>query len=124
MKIYYRGSCASSKKALEWFRSHDIEIEVVKIREITHKDLIHVLSLSDNGVFDIVKRSSGPVSDENIKNREKINNMSFNEALVYLKKHPALLMTPIILEADRCLIGFNSEQIRQFFPIKYRKTLQ
>ncbi|WP_407281253.1 ArsC/Spx/MgsR family protein [Lactococcus formosensis] len=124
MKIFYRASCASSKKALAWFRSHDIEIEAIRIGEITHKDLIQILSLSENGVFDIVKRSNSVAADENNKHREKLNNMKFNEALVYLKGHPALLATPIILDPTKCLIGFNSEQIRQFIPIKHRKSLR
>ena len=122
MKIYYKRNCGSSKRALEWFRTYNIDIDMLNIRKITQDDLIQVLSLSDNGIFDIIKRSVN-VTSANNKIREKINNMSFNEAVIYLSRNPNILITPIIIEKNRCLIGFNSDKIRQFFPKEYRKYL-
>ncbi|WP_270318311.1 ArsC/Spx/MgsR family protein [Lactococcus petauri] len=46
---------------------------------------------------------------------------SLNEGINYLKVNPNLLRSPIIIEKDKVLIGYNPEQIRMFLPQAYRR---
>ncbi|MFQ6324169.1 ArsC/Spx/MgsR family protein [Lactococcus garvieae] len=47
--------------------------------------------------------------------------MILNEAINYIKVNPDFLRSPIIIEKDKVLIGYNPEQIRMFLPKEYRR---
>ncbi|WP_285009606.1 ArsC/Spx/MgsR family protein [Lactococcus formosensis] len=49
--------------------------------------------------------------------------MKLKSALYYLKMNTSLFKTPIILDENNYLIGYNSDEIRRFFPREYRKFL-
>jgi regulatory protein spx len=40
---------------------------------------------------------------------------------VYSQENPELLKTPLILEGNKLLVGYNKEQIRIFLPKIYRR---
>ncbi|WP_416274272.1 ArsC/Spx/MgsR family protein [Lactococcus formosensis] len=50
-----------------------------------------------------------------------IYNMTFDEYINYIIGNPELLKSPIIIDDSKLLIGFNSDNIRQFLPSFYRK---
>lgn len=124
IKIYYRGSCASSKNAIKWFEIRQMEFKIIKIRDISRVELIKVLSLTDKGIYGIVKNpDNSKITSLYIKKIRSINAMNFNEALSYLEENPAFLKTPIIIGDNKCMVGFNNESIREFIPRKYRRVL-
>ena len=111
--IYYRKTCSSSKRALKWFDDHNIEYKKYQIERITKQKLLLLLSLTDNGIGDIVK------SERHKKTREKLRNlygMNLNEAIEYLQEHPEILRTPIIISHNKVLIGYHNTEIRTFIP--------
>lgn len=115
IKIYYRSNCGSSRRALEWFQSYNIEVQKHKITDLNQKDLFTLLKLSDGGIEGIIKKSQ----NNNFKTNRKLISlmeMTFNDALYFLISHPGLLRTPIIFDDRKCIIGYNSEEIRTFFP--------
>lgn len=120
--IYYKGTCNSSKKAIQWFDNHYIEYKKYKICEITLEDLLDVLSMTDKGFTDIIKRqmSTDSVTRKKI---QILQDLSFEEGLSYIKKNSEMLRTPIIVSKNKFLIGYNSEEIRQFISTNYRKKL-
>lgn len=120
IKIYYRGGCGSSHRALDWFYKYGIEVDKCKLSEITKEDLLKVLSLSDTGMDSIVKRP-GKSKTEVQKTLHHISNMTFNDALDFLTVQREVLQTPIILDEKACLVGYNEEEIRKFLPKEYRR---
>ena len=42
--------------------------------------------------------------------------MTLNDALFYIQAHSEVLRTPIIISQKKILVGFNSDDIRQFIP--------
>jgi len=56
IKVYYRGSCGSSRRAFAWFEKYNITIQKQQISKITRSDLIKLLQHSDEGLKSIVKR--------------------------------------------------------------------
>ncbi|KXT58994.1 ArsC/Spx/MgsR family protein [Lactococcus sp. DD01] len=120
IKVYYRNSCNSSKQALAWFEKYNIDVEKLKINKITKTELIKTLSLSDKGLKEIVKRSN-KANSKAMKQITSLKEMSFNDGITTLLEHPSLLQTPIILEGDKFLVGYNADEIRQFLPPEYRR---
>ena len=122
IKIYYRTSCSSSQRAISWFKKHNLNIHQQQINQITRKDLFKILQLSDEGFIDIIKH---PAKSESAVNEamDYIESLSFNEAIGFLVTHTTILKTPIILDGQNHLIGYNVEEIRKFIPKEYRQQI-
>lgn len=120
LKIYLRRSCTSSRKAIKWFDKHNMDREIRKVERITQTDLLHVLSHTDEGIFALVKNPK-KLQGELMIQFNILEKLSFNQAIIFLQRHPKLLRTPIILNEKKILIGYNKEEIRQFFPKNYRE---
>ncbi|ETD04265.1 hypothetical protein N568_0108755 [Lactococcus garvieae TRF1] len=120
IKIYFRGGCHSSQRALAWFEKYNLEIQKRQVNRISRDDLLKLLQLSDEGLKDITKR---PVkSSAKIKRAlDYMETLSFNEALDYILAHPYILQTPIIIKDNNLLIGYSEDEIRRFLPREYRR---
>lgn len=120
IKIYYRGSCGSSRRAISWFEKYNIEVQKHQISKMTRNDLVKLLKHSDEGLIDILKRP-GKSSTEVKDALRYMELLSFNEALDFLLSHPYVLQTPIIMDERDHLIGYNVDEIRKFLPKEYRR---
>lgn len=122
IKIYYRTSCGSSQRAISWFKKHKLNIQQQQISQITRNDLFKILQLSDEGFTDIIKH---PGKSDSVVNEalDYIESLSFNEAIGFLVTHTTILKTPIILDGENHLIGYNVEEIRKFIPKEYRQQI-
>ncbi|MFK4935431.1 ArsC/Spx/MgsR family protein [Lactococcus garvieae] len=115
INIYYRKNTSSSKKALDWFQAHSIFVDKHKMDQIPWDELIRLLSLTENGMSDILKRTS-KVNRQTKKKIDYLMELSFNEAIYYMKSHTEILQDPIIIENQKYLVGYNKDEIRQFIP--------
>ncbi|QQC73877.1 ArsR family transcriptional regulator [Lactococcus garvieae] len=120
IKVYYRGSCGSSRRAFSWFEKYNLNVQKQQISKITRNDLVKLLQLSDEGLKDIVKRP-GKSSSEVRDALKYMELLSFNEALDFLISHPYVLQTSIIMDKHNHLIGYNEDEIRKFLPKEYRR---
>ncbi|MEY8538198.1 ArsC/Spx/MgsR family protein [Lactococcus muris] len=120
IKIYYRGSCGSSRRAFSWFEKYDIHVEKKRVSRLDKKELIQLLSFSNEGLKEILKSSdrSGKAVQKSL---DHIMGLSFNESLDFLIAHPDIFQTPIIMGDNKLLIGYNEDEIRQFLPKEYRR---
>lgn len=122
IKIYLsRASSSSCRKAKAWFTSHQIpfeEININKASEIPKQDFLHILSLTDAGLDDIIAKKSDIYKELNID----FENITLSEILSLINEHRALIKRPIIVDDTHLQIGFNDDGIRQFIPRNYRCT--
>lgn len=116
IKMYTNMSSASCRKAINWFSEERIPFVEIKLNKsgITKEQLKHILSLTDNGLDDLLKRTV---------NRERLDDLSLNEALDRIVENPEMLKVPIIISGRKMLIGYQEEHIRAFIPKSYRKLL-
>lgn len=117
---YYGASSKTSRQALAWFKNLEIEVTRKRIDHITRRDLVHILSLSENGFSDLLKRRTGSrihISEV----LKQINQSSFEEAVDYLLENMDVIKVPIIFDEKKLLIGYNMESIRMFVPREQRK---
>ncbi|MDT2528068.1 ArsC/Spx/MgsR family protein [Lactococcus petauri] len=120
IKVYFRGGCGSSRRAFSWFEKYNINVQKYQISKMTRNNLIKLLQLSDEGLKDIIKRP-GKSRSEVRDAITYIELLSFNEALDFILSHPYVFQTPIILEGNNHLIGYNEDEIRKFLPKEYRR---
>lgn len=111
--VYYRKTCSSSKRVLEWMNEHHIDYQIHRVEQISREELLYSLSLSENGLDDLVKLQGSAAT---LKKIRKLYSVKLNEALDYLKQHPEVLRTPIILTKNKLLVGYHEAEIRQFIP--------
>ncbi|MFK4935458.1 ArsC/Spx/MgsR family protein [Lactococcus garvieae] len=115
INIYCRNNTYSSNKALTWFTKHNISVSKYPMNKISWEELIHLLSLTDNGIVEIIK-SIHKVSPETKIKIDYLMDLNFNEGLYYMKAHSEILQDPIIMENNKYLVGYHKEEIRQFIP--------
>ena len=111
--VYYKKANYSSNKALEWLDKHAIEYRLCQIEHITKENIISVLSLTQNGINDIVKDHGDTGTRRKIFN---LYNMTMNGALDFLFSHPEILKVPLIVSENKLMAGYNNEEIRKFIP--------
>jgi len=117
IKIYYQSEFDdSTKKILEFFERKKIEVQKIQNQSMTEEELIHILSLSDEGFKSITKR----VHDERIKKILNAEDASTKYMIHFLLSNKQLIKSPIIVDEHRLLIGYNLDEMRQFIPKKQR----
>ncbi|NHI78110.1 ArsC/Spx/MgsR family protein [Lactococcus petauri] len=122
IRIYMRMGCSSSYNTIAWFENYKIETKIININDISTEDLITALSYSSNGTRDLVRRRN-KVSSKLRTKIKLLNEMSFNEGLYYIKNNTEILRTPIVLDKQKMLVGYNSDELGMFLSPKYRKCL-
>lgn len=119
IKIYLSGSCSSCRKAKKWLNKRHIEFEEINlIKDIMEKDdLIKILSLTENGLEDVIATRGKTYSGLN----HNFDELGLEEAYRLIQENPRLLKRPLIFDEQRLLIGFNEDGIRAFIPPEVRR---
>lgn len=118
--IYAQGANTSNKQAISWFKMWDIEMREEKMYKLSKGMLLQILALTDRGFLEILK--NGATKGTALKKKlDIIHSLSFNESVDFIVENPEVLRSPIIIEENKLLVGFNAEEIRKFMPSKYRK---
>ena len=120
LKVYYRSGCGSSRKFLCWAAQHNVSVAPRGVVSITREDMIHLLSLTTQGIKEVVKGRSSH-NKEIMDKLQFLDSLSFNEGVDYLLRNTYLLKTPIVLDRQKLMIGYDREEIRQFLPRVYRR---
>lgn len=122
IKIYLsRASSSSCRKARTWLINHQIpfkEIDINKTSGIPKQDFLHILSLTEAGLDDVIAKKSDIYKKLNID----FGDITLSEIHSLVNEHRALIKRPIIVDETHLQIGFNDDGIRQFIPRKYRTT--
>lgn len=109
------------KQVVSWMDNHNVNYDVLFKKHLSTTHLKKILSLSTNGFTEII------ISKHRLNNNQikifdtiDIHSMSTNEMLDFLIKHPSFVKYPITFDETKLLIGYNSDDIRQFLPRQYR----
>lgn len=118
--LYMSTSSASSRKARAWLNKYHLSFKEKNVfKELSKEDVLHLLSLTENGTEDILSTRSQ--SFKQLKN--KLNeDLSLSKMVDLFTQNPGLLKRPIIADDHRMQVGYNEEDIRQFLPRDIRKA--
>lgn len=119
--LYYASINSSDIYAIKWLERHGMEVNKKIMRQLSKKDLLKVLSLTENGFSDILKRPS-KTNRKTQKAIDKVENMSFKEGINFILRNSDILRSPIVIERDKLVIGYNVEEMRVFLSKDYRSV--
>lgn len=119
IKLYLVNYGYSSRKAKAWLISNNIPFSEVNVSkdDLSTSELLDILSLTENGIDDILLKSSSIYK----KHQNQFEEFSLSEMISFLKKYRTIIRTPIIIDKSKLLIGFTEERIRKFLPRFHKK---
>lgn len=119
VKIYTTNSCASCRKAIKWFKEHNIPYREVNFfnTPITREDIMQMLENTEEGFEDIISTRSKVFAESKLN----LEDMKFNELVDFIIKNPSVLKRPIIIDDHKMQVGYNDEEIRTFIPAHIRR---
>lgn len=117
--LYCKTGNRSCWQARKWFKEHGIAPLERRIDYISREDLIHALSLTENGLTDLLKCPSRS-TPQLVALLNRIQIMKFEESINFILAHPVVLRMPIIIDEKKLVVGYNSERMRIFLSRKYR----
>lgn len=120
--LYGNKQCLSSQKAIKWFNRYGVKFCEKSPGQMSRKDIINVLASTNKGIPELIRHSK-IVDEEGETMMRILNKKTLNQAIDFIKVHPNYIKTPIIIEGDKALIGYNLDQIRIFLPKNYRRSI-
>lgn len=110
-RVYGIKTWSSVRKALSFFKEHNIEVEFIDTKKETPAST-SIRSWVQNAGIDLVFNSRGT------KYRSlglKELNLDEEEKIQWLEKEPMLLKRPIVEANDAVLVGFKEEEYKEKF---------
>lgn len=119
IKLYISPSCTSCRKAKAWLTKHNLAFDErnILIQSLTKKEILNILRLTEDGTEEIISTRSKIFKKLNVN----LDQLSIDQLLDLVVKHPSLLKRPIIMDNRRLQVGYNVEDIRRFLPRSVRK---
>lgn len=119
IKLYISPSCTSCRKAKAWLTKHNLAFDErnTLIQPLTKKEILNILRLTEDGTEEIISTRSKIFKKLNVN----LDQLSIDQLLDLVVKHPSLLKRPIIMDNRRLQVGYNVEDIRRFLPRSVRK---
>ncbi len=122
IRIYTSPSCSSCRKVKKWFEEQKIPFEERNIftSVLNEKELIDILSKSENGTDDIISPRSKIIKENHLD----LDSMKISEIVDFIRNNPSVLKRPIMVDDRRIQVGYNEEEIRTFIPPEARRIAQ
>ncbi len=107
--FYHNPQCSKSRKALEIIESQNINTKVILYLKdkLTKNMLQQILDLSGLSVRDIIRSNEKEYKENNIDNL----NLTQDDILDLIVKHPKLLQRPVLIYNNKAIIGRPPEDI-------------
>jgi arsenate reductase len=111
----YKG-CGTCRKAKKWLSEHAIEVEEIAIRETPPAiDELRVALESGYPLKALFNSSGGDYRELGMK--DKLPNMSEDEALELLHSRGNLIKRPFVVSESGVLVGFKEAEWAEFFGL-------
>lgn len=113
--IYIHPKCTTCKKALDFLKSHSINITIKDItaHPPTKKELSLMLSYMDHNLRKLVNTSGNLYKELHLKDR--IESIDENELIELLSINGVLVKRPFLLIEGQGVTGFNEDLWKKLF---------
>ena len=107
--FYHNPKCSKSRKALEIIDTHNINTKVILYLKgkITKSMLQDILDSSGLSIRDIIRSNEKEYRENNLDNL----NLTKDELLNLILKHPKLLQRPVFVFNNKAIIGRPPEDV-------------
>ncbi len=118
--LYTSPGCASCRKVRQWLKDRNLKFIEKNIftSVLSEKEIKHLLMRSENGTEDIISRRSKVMQEAQID----LDELSMNELIMFIQRHPSVLKRPIIMNEKSFLVGYDEEEIDAFLPSELRNS--
>lgn len=117
--LYSSPGCASCRKMRQWLKENNLKFIEKNIFTtiLSDKEIKLILTRTENGTEDIISKRSKIMQESHVNLEE----LSMNELILFIQRHPSVLKRPIILNEKSFLVGYDEEEIDAFLPSNYRR---
>ena len=107
--FYHNSKCSKSRKALEIIDAHNINTKIILYLKdkITKSMLNEILDSSGLSIRDIIRSNEKEYRENNLDNL----NLTEDELLNLILKHPKLLQRPVFVFNNKAIIGRPPEDV-------------
>lgn len=118
--LYSSPGCASCRKVRQWLKDRNLKFIEKNIftSVLSEKEIKHILMRSENGTEDIISKRSKVMQESQID----LDELSINELVTFIQRHPSILKRPIIMNDKSFLVGYDDEEIDAFLPPEMRSS--
>lgn len=119
IEFYFTTSSGSCRKTKAWLLKNNLPFEEINLKttRLTKEELLHILSLTQNGTHEIISKGGKAYKSLSVD----LEQMTLNELFDVLNQNRLLLKRPLLVDEDRLLIGYNEDDIRKFIPRHIRR---
>jgi Spx/MgsR family transcriptional regulator len=116
LKIYLYSRCSSCQRADAVLAESGIDYERRDFfkERLTADEIRGLLAKIGKGPLDVLSRRSIPYRELDLANR----NVTDDELIDLMAKHPALLRRPIVIAGDHSLVGFSQRGLNELLSSK------
>ena len=102
MKIYHNPRCRKSRETLSLIKENNYEVIVVEYLKnpLTKKEIKHLIKLLNIAAYQLIR-----IEEKLFKEKYKNHNLSEQDCIDLLCKHPILLQRPIVVKDNAAVIG-------------------
>ncbi|GMA70258.1 regulatory protein Spx [Leuconostoc litchii] len=117
--LFLSPSCTSCRKAKQWLEEHNISyLERNMSKEpLRAEEINRMLRLTEDGTDELISKRSKVFTNLNVT----LEDITINNLIALIVKHPSLLKRPIIIDEKRMQVGYNEDEIRRFLPRTVRQ---
>ena len=107
IKLFSSTNCSSSKKMKQWLITNKLEFEEISILENTllKKDILRILSLTENGVEEIISKRSSAY--KKLSKTIDFDALTLNSLVELIVQNQKLLRRPLVVDEHRLQEGYN-----------------
>lgn len=116
--LYSSPGCASCRKVRQWLKDRNLKFIEKNIftSVLSDKEIKHLLMRSENGTEDIISKRSKVMQESQVE----LDDLSMNELIIFIQRHPSILKRPIVMNEKTFLVGYDEEEIDAFLPSELR----
>lgn len=114
IKLLHNNNCSKSRDVFNYLNENNIGYELIDIvsEPLSVIEIKTVLQKLGIGIRDLV-RTNEKVFVENYEGKD----LSDDELLHLLEKHPELIQRPIVIKGSKAVIGRPLEKVKEFVEI-------
>lgn len=112
IKVYYKPTCITCRKAIQKLDSNGVKLELCDFfkEKLTKEDIRSLLKMAGLSAVDILRRKDKMYKELQLDKKKYTE----NELIELIAKHPGLLLRPIIVKGNKAVVANKTDIVDEF----------